>query len=107
VAYLIPLMHVHAQLFAAEQEETPRAASWPTKEPSTAEAQAAGMMRRVSATACALMCAAIVFAPLSARADVSEANALSAGLLAPANASLQSALRDIKDNQKAAAAAND
>jgi hypothetical protein len=65
------------------------------------------MMRRVSATACALVCAAFVFAPLSARADVSEASALSAGLLAPANASLQRALRDIKDNQKQDAAAKD
>ena len=54
------------------------------------------MMRRVSAAACALVCAAVVFAPLSARADVSEANALSAGLLAPANASLQRALQDLK-----------
>lgn len=63
------------------------------------------MIRRVSSTACALVCAALVFAPLSARADVSEANALSAGLLAPANASLQRALQDIKANKAAAAAA--
>jgi hypothetical protein len=41
---------------------------------------------------------------LSARADVSEANALSAGLVAPANASLQRALHDIKENQKLEAA---
>ncbi|MEA2719083.1 MAG: hypothetical protein QOJ39_947 [Candidatus Eremiobacteraeota bacterium] len=65
------------------------------------------MMRRVSAAACALVCAAVVFAPLSARADVSEANALSAGLLAPANASLQRALQDINANKKLEAAAKD
>ena len=62
------------------------------------------MNRRVSAAACAVVCAAFSLAPLSARADVSEANALSAGLLAPANASLQSALHDIKENQKLEAA---
>ncbi len=62
------------------------------------------MNRRVSAAACAVVCAAFSLAPLSARADVSEANALSAGLLAPANASLQSALHDIKENQKLQAA---
>lgn len=58
------------------------------------------MMRRVSAAACALVCAAAVFAPVTARADGSEANALSAGLLAPANASLQRALQDINANRK-------
>ena len=62
------------------------------------------MNRRVSAAACAVVCAAFSLVPLSARADVSEANALSAGLLAPANASLQSALHDIKENQKLQAA---
>ena len=62
------------------------------------------MNRRVWAAACAAVCAAFVFAPLSARADVSEANALSAGLLAPANASLQRALHDLKENQKVQAA---
>jgi hypothetical protein len=58
------------------------------------------MMRRVSSAACALVCAAVTFAPLSARADVSEASALSAGLLAPADASLKRALREIKESQK-------
>jgi hypothetical protein len=58
------------------------------------------MMRRVSSAACALVCAALTFAPLSARADVSEASALSAGLLAPADASLKRALREIKESQK-------
>lgn len=50
--------------------------------------------------ACALVCAATAFAPLSARADVSEASALSAGLLAPADASLKRALQDLKENRK-------
>ncbi len=58
------------------------------------------MKRRVSSAACALVCAAFALAPLTARADVSEASALSAGLLAPANASLQRALAEIKDNQR-------
>lgn len=65
------------------------------------------MMRRVSSTACAFLCAALVCAPLSARADVSEATALSAGLLAPANASLKRVLQDLKDNKAATAAAAD
>jgi hypothetical protein len=65
------------------------------------------MKRRVSAAACALVCAAVVFAPLSARADVSEANALRAGLLAPANASLQRALEDLNANKKQQPAAAD
>jgi hypothetical protein len=47
-----------------------------------------------------LVCALLAFAPLSARADVSEAGALSAGLVAPANASLQRALQEIKDSKK-------
>jgi hypothetical protein len=47
-----------------------------------------------------LVSAAFALAPMTARADVSEAGALSAGLLAPANASLQRALADIKDNKK-------
>jgi len=59
------------------------------------------MMRRLSAAACALVCAAAVFAPLSASADVSEASALSSGLLAPANASLKRALHDLKDTSDA------
>ena len=65
------------------------------------------MIRRLWSAACALVCAAVVVAPLPARADVSEANALSAGLLAPANASLQHALKDIKDNEKREAAARE
>jgi hypothetical protein len=56
--------------------------------------------------ACALVCAATAFAPLSARADVSEASALSAGLLAPADASLKRALRDLKENRDQLAQAN-
>ena len=58
------------------------------------------MNRRVTSAACALVCAAVAFAPLSARADVSEASALSAGLLAPADASLKRALQDLKENRK-------
>ncbi len=57
------------------------------------------MMSRVSSAALALVCAAAVLAPLPARADGAEANAISAGLLAPANASLQRALQSIKENQ--------
>jgi hypothetical protein len=105
-------MHVCAQVFTAAREETRPAASINARRNGRREgtfyhaAQAPSMNRRVS-TACALVCAAVVFAPLSARADVSEANALSAGLLAPANASLQRALRDIKEKQAAANAAKD
>jgi hypothetical protein len=65
------------------------------------------MMRRVSSAACALVCAAVTFAPLPARADVSEASALSAGLLAPADASLKRALREIKESQQPLAAPAD
>jgi hypothetical protein len=54
------------------------------------------MIQRVSVAACAAACAALLFAPSTARADVSEASAISAGLLAPANASLQRALSDLK-----------
>jgi len=50
------------------------------------------MSKRVTAFACALACASIAFAPLAARADVPEASALQAGLLAPSNAPLQRAL---------------
>jgi len=57
------------------------------------------MIQRVSVAACAAACAAITFAPLMARADVSEAGAISAGLLAPANASLQRALNDLSANK--------
>jgi hypothetical protein len=53
------------------------------------------------------VCAAAVVAPSTAFADVSEANALSAGLVAPANASLQRALKDIKENEKREAAARE
>jgi hypothetical protein len=70
--------------------------------------QGAAMKHRVIAGVCALLCASAAFAPLTARADVSEASALQAGLLAPANASLQRALQDIKKNEadKAVAQAN-
>ena len=66
------------------------------------------MKHRVIAGVCALLCASAAFAPLAARADVSEASALQAGLLAPVNASLQRALQDIKKNEadKAVAQAN-
>lgn len=53
------------------------------------------MIQRVSVAVCAAACAAISLAPLPARADVSEASAISSGLLAPANASLQRALKDL------------
>ncbi len=56
-------------------------------------------MSRVSSAVFALVCATAVLAPLPARADGAEANAISAGLLAPANASLQRALQDIKETQ--------
>lgn len=55
------------------------------------------MMSRVLTASFALVCAVAVLSPLPVRADVAEANALSAGLLAPANASLQRALGTIKD----------
>jgi len=67
------------------------------------------MKQRVIAIICALVCATIAFAPLAANADVSEASALQAGLLAPANASLQRALQDLQQNDadtKAVAQAN-
>ena len=51
------------------------------------------MIRALSAIGCVLLCAAVVFAPLSARADDAEARAVSAGLLSPANAVLQRALQ--------------
>ena len=59
------------------------------------------MNKRVFRTGCALACALLGIAPLSARADVSQAGALSAGLIAPANASLKRALEQIKDNKAA------
>jgi len=65
------------------------------------------MNQRMMTVMCALVCAMTVLAPLSARADVSEARALQAGLLAPSNASLQRALHDIKaGDDKAVAQAN-
>jgi hypothetical protein len=55
------------------------------------------MMSRVLAASFALVCAGAVLSPLPARADTAEASALSAGLVAPANASLQRALSSLKD----------
>ncbi len=60
-------------------------------------------MRRVLGTACALVCAASIFAPLSARADVAGASAMNSGLVEPANASLKRVLSDIKTERDAAA----
>jgi hypothetical protein len=54
------------------------------------------MMSRVWAASFAVVCAVAVLSPLPARADVAEANALSSGLLAPANALLRRALAAIK-----------
>jgi hypothetical protein len=65
------------------------------------------MMRRLSAAACALVCASVVLAPLSARADISQARAISAGLVDPSNAVLQRALHDIKTTRDDAAANKD
>jgi len=62
------------------------------------------MIRRVSAAVCAAACAAITLAPLTARADLSEASAINSGLLAPANASLQRALKDLAANRDGAPA---
>ena len=61
------------------------------------------MIRRLLAAASALVCAAVFASPLPVRADVAEAGALNAGLLAPANASLRRALKDIKDEAKRSA----
>lgn len=58
--------------------------------------QARSMVSRVLAAALALVCTLAVLSALPALADVAEANALSAGLLAPANASLHRALASIK-----------
>ncbi len=57
-------------------------------------------MRRVSTAACAFVCAAVVAAQLPARADLSDAGALRAGLLEPANASLQRVLQEVKDSSR-------
>lgn len=62
------------------------------------------MMSRVLTTACALVCAAAVLAPLPARADVSEARAISAGLIEPTTAELQRALQQMKDDREVAQA---
>lgn len=66
------------------------------RNPARRVASADGMMRRLSAAACAVLCASAVLAPLAARADISEARAVSAGLADPANAALQRVLREIK-----------
>ncbi|HZO95152.1 MAG TPA: hypothetical protein VFB22_15510 [Candidatus Baltobacteraceae bacterium] len=47
------------------------------------------------------MFAASAFAPMAVRADVSDASALRAGLLEPANAALQRALNDMKADEAA------
>ena len=60
------------------------------------------MIRHVSAAVCAAACAFLSLAPSTARADVSEASAISSGLLAPANASLQRALRDLAPSKDGA-----
>ena len=62
------------------------------------------MIRCVSAAVCAAACAAITLAPLTARADLSEASAINSGLLAPANASLQRALKDLAASRDGAPA---
>jgi hypothetical protein len=52
------------------------------------------MISRVLTAACAVVCAATVFAaPLPARADLSEASAINSGLMQPANAALESAMQ--------------
>jgi len=61
------------------------------------------MNRRVAAVASAFLCAAAAFAPLAARADVSDARALGAGLVEPANASLRRALQDLRSSPDAGA----
>jgi hypothetical protein len=55
------------------------------------------MIRRVLGIACALLCAAPAFVPLAARADSSEAGAISAGLIEPSNAALKAALQQLQD----------
>ena len=59
------------------------------------------MMRRLSAVACALVCASAGVVPLCARADTSEVRAVSAGLADPAGATLQRVLREIKAGRNA------
>jgi hypothetical protein len=61
------------------------------------------MIRRVLGTACALVCAAAIFAPVSARADGAGASAMNAGLVEPANASLKRVMAEIKAERDAAA----
>jgi hypothetical protein len=99
----LPLLYTNARIRAtfccgAEGERRRCVVSrvLPPKEQSFTARKPRRMNRRVAAVASACLCAAISFAPLSARADVSEASALSAGLLEPANASLQRALNDLK-----------
>jgi hypothetical protein len=53
------------------------------------------MIQRLSEAACAVLCVALILAPLPARADGSQASAIQAGLLQPANASLQRALQQM------------
>ena len=55
------------------------------------------MMSRVVSAACAFICAAVAIAPLPARADFSEAGAIRAGLLQPANAELQRIVQENKE----------
>lgn len=64
------------------------------------------MMSRVLAASFALVCAVAVSSSPPAYADVAEANALSAGLLAPANASLQRALATLKETPEQSGAAS-
>lgn len=92
VAYLIPLKSEQTQLSAGDAGN--RVEPRPTARP---------MMSRVLKAAAALCCAVAMLAPLPSRADVSQARALSAGLLRPANAELQSALRQLREDQVAQA----
>jgi hypothetical protein len=72
------------------------------KEPYSDPRNAGRMIRRVSAAVCAAACTVMTLAPLVARADLSEASAINSGLLAPANASLQRALKDLAANRDGA-----
>jgi hypothetical protein len=96
---------VRVQLFADDRQETRAATSAATAKELYSDSRNAGqMIRRVSAAVCAAACAAITLAPLTARADLSEASAINSGLLAPANASLQRALKDLAANRDGAPA---
>jgi hypothetical protein len=68
--------------------------------------QSSSMMSRIIAAWFAFVCAVAVLPPVPVRADVAEANALTAGLLAPANASLRRALRTITDAKENLGEAN-